>query len=172
MHTHLLYVVTETEVINLLLGNNNCTCVDVERPGGLSFVISNPDPDELDIVCRIHGTGCYSPVTCNSFNDSGLIPFFQLCDNPPENSHILCFGNISKQLNGSRFELFALKAARCPSTPQYAAREYFKSFEFSGKLYGDLAVLLIFHISISYSCKSICKRLSESYFKRGLLHIV
>ena len=140
--------VTETETINLLLGNNNCTCVDVERRGGLSFALSNPDPDEVDIVCRVRGTGCYSPSVCNSFSDSGLVPFFRACDNPSENSHRLCFGNISEQLNGSRFDLFVLKRARCESTPVYTVREYFRSFKLNGKLQSLMASVVILFINV------------------------
>ena len=129
-------LVTETETVKLLLGNNNCTCVNIERRGGLGFALSNPDPDDVDIRCPINAAqGYYSPVNCNRFNDSDLTPFFDLRDNPSENSHTMCFGNISKKINGLRLEFFVLRLERCSSTPPYAAREYFRSFEFNGKLY-------------------------------------
>ena len=136
--TELLYflsAVTATETVNILLGNNNCTCVDVEHRGGLSFAISNPDTDLADIVCRVHSTdGCYSPAACKTFDDSRLIPFFRACDNPAENSHVLCFDNISEILSDLRLDLFTLKWTRCSSGSSYVAREYFRSFQLNGKL--------------------------------------
>lgn len=143
-----LTAVTETEIVNLLLGNNNCTCVNVERRGGLSFALSNPDPDKMDIVCRVHGTECYSPTACRTFNDSGLPPFFHVCDNPPENTHVLCFGNISERLSHLRLDLFALKRVIClTESLQYATREYFRSFELNGKLATSYGTVNLMYLS-------------------------
>ena len=132
---YFLTAVTATEIVNIWLGNNNCTCIDVERREGLSFAISNPDTNVTDIVCRVRSNGwCYSPAPCQTFKNSTLVPFFHICDNPSENSHALRFGNITKILSGLRLDLFALKLVRCSSGSHYAAREYFKSFQLNGKL--------------------------------------
>ena len=108
----------------------------MERRGGLGFALSNPYPDQVDILCRVRSKlGCYSPATCKTFNDSGLVPFFHACDNPSENTHTLCFGNISEKLSGSRLDLFVSKRVLCQTdSGPYVAREYFRSFELNGKL--------------------------------------
>ena len=127
---------TETETINLLLGNNNCTCIEIECQGALNIAISNPDPSQADILCPVYGDTCYSPTKCGHFNDT---PFFQICENPPQSSECtynMCFGNnITEQLNGTRLDFFTLNKTICGSATVYSARVYIRSFEIKGNTF-------------------------------------
>ena len=40
--------------------------------GALNVAISNPDPNEVDIICPVYGNTCYSPEICHGCND---VPF-------------------------------------------------------------------------------------------------
>ena len=124
--------VTQTEQINLLLGNNNCTSVPMKRQGGLRFAISNPNPDEVDVICPIYAPAnqCYSPDICNNFNGN---PFFHICEDPSANSYNLSFGNVTRQLNGTRLDFFIITRILCPTSPVYIARTYVRSFELNGE---------------------------------------
>ena len=127
------YAVTETETINLLLGNNNCTCVEMECQRALNVAISNSDPNQMDIICPVYANTCYSPESCRGFND---IPFFTICEvfeSPDlECTLRICFGNVSEALNNSRLDFFVSRRVICNTI--YAARTYIKSFEIIGKL--------------------------------------
>ena len=124
---------TETETINLLLGNNNCTCVEMDCQGGLNVAISNPDPNQLDIVCPVYADTCYSPEKCNGFNDTS---YFNICEQSSESSECkykLCFGNISEKLNNSRLDFYVSERSICQETlTLYYARKYIKSLEIQG----------------------------------------
>lgn len=105
----------------------------MERQGALGFALSNPEPDQVDIMCRVNADGCYSPEVCNKFRNSRFVPFFRVCNTT---TYTLCFGNVSDILNGLKLELFAPKRVICGSglIPFYATREYFRSFELNGEL--------------------------------------
>ena len=134
---------TQTEQIDLLLGNNNCTSVPMERRGGLGFAVSNPNPDEVDVVCPIFRRNqCYSPDACNSFNGN-IDPFFRICEDPSANSYNLLFGNVTRQLNGTRLDFFVTTKTVCP-TSVYFARTYIRSFKLSGECISILSDLIIF----------------------------
>lgn len=135
----LIIAVNETETINVLLGNNNCTCVEIECQGGLNIAISNPDPRQLDIVCPVYTMNaetCYSPEICNGFNDT---PYFHICESSSEASgckYDICFGNITEKLNKSRMDLYVSERVICDSIPVpsvYYSRRYIKSFELKGE---------------------------------------
>ena len=125
--------VTEVETVNVLLGNNNCTCVDIGCYGGLNVAISNPDPNQLDLVCPVYAKNCYSPEMCTGFDG---IPFFQICEqssNVSECKYNICFGNISEKLNNSRLDFYVSERIICESTfTVYYARRYIRSFEIKG----------------------------------------
>ena len=127
---------TKTETINLLIGNNNCTCIEMEPQRSLSFAIPNPHVDEMDIKCPIYASAnqCYSPENCNSFR--GIIAsFFHICEvsSKSENKiYKLCFDDISEQLNSSRLDFYIVTRTPCPSAISFT-RTYIRSFELSGK---------------------------------------
>ena len=45
-----LHIVSKMEIVNLLLGNNNCMCVEMDCGGALNIAISKPDPSQLDLI--------------------------------------------------------------------------------------------------------------------------
>ena len=129
-----MHAVTETEIINLLLGNNDCTCVKIDCQGALNIAISNPDPDQSDALCPVftnNASSCYSPRSCHQFND---ISFFQICQNTSNSSCVyrICFGNITKQLNGTRLDFFVLKKIICNFSIAYNTRVYIRSLKING----------------------------------------
>lgn len=126
--------VTKTETVSLLLGNNNCTCVSMESVGGLSFAISNPKPNEVDVICPIYvpDNQCYNPEVCNNFNGN-IAPFFRICEDPLARIYILCFGNVTGELNRSRIDFFVPTRTFCPTSSVYRTRTYVRSFELSGE---------------------------------------
>ena len=104
-----------TEAINLFLGNNNCTCVELDcQRGSLSIAISNPDPNQEDIICPVYAGTCYSPERCHRFNG---IPFFSICEifeHPDSDCKLrICFGNVSETLNNSRLDFFLSEKVIC-----------------------------------------------------------
>jgi hypothetical protein len=105
----------------------------MEPRGGLSFAISNLNPDEVDIVCPIYAPAnqCYSPDACISFNDT-MDPFFRICEDRSLNLYTLLFDNVTRQLNGTRLDFFNTTKIICPSSV-YFTRTYFRSFELNGK---------------------------------------
>ena len=113
--------------MNLLLGNNDCTCVEMDCQGALNVAISNPDPNEVDIICPVYGDTCYSPEICHGFNG---VPFFNICEiSMSENSSCkfnLCFRNVSEALNNSRLDFFVSKKVVCDIT-DYTARNPLRS---------------------------------------------
>lgn len=128
------YAVTMTETINLYLGNNNCTCVELDCQRGLSFAISNPDPNQVDIICPVYASTCYSPERCSRFNG---IPFFSICEtfeHPDSDCKLrMCFGNVSEILNNSRLDFFLSEKVICRNLGTiYFARRYIRSFEIKG----------------------------------------
>ena len=131
----LFYAVTTTETINLYLGNNNCTCVEMDcQQGPLSIAISNPDPNQEDIICPLYAGTCYSPERCNRFNG---IPFFNICEifeHPDSDCKLrICFGNVSEILNNSRLDFFLSEKVICGNLGfVYFARRYIRSFEIKG----------------------------------------
>ena len=131
------HIVNETETINVLLGNNNCTCVEMECQGGLNIAISNPDQGQLDTVCPVytmHADTCYSPEICNGFNDT---PYFHICESSSESSgcnYDICFGNITEKLNNSRMDFYVSERVICDDTLSvYYSRRYIKSFEITDR---------------------------------------
>lgn len=122
--------VSETETINLLLGNNNCTCIEMERLGGLNFALSVSDPNQVDILCPIYGNPCYSPAACSTFK---IPPFFHICE-AVNNTYMLCFGNISKYHNGLRLQFYINRRAICQESGAfYSFNAYIRSFDLVGK---------------------------------------
>lgn len=126
---------TETETINLLLGNNNCSCVNIQCLGGLGIVISNPDLE--DALCPVYiPDTCYSPSFCGQFQGT---PFFRICENPSESdglgcTYSMCFENITVQLNGTKLDFFTLTRTICRATSTiYVTRTYMSSFEIKGE---------------------------------------
>lgn len=133
---------TETETINLLLGNNNCTCVELESIGGLNFALSVSDPNRVDTMCPIYGNPCYSPAACGVFNATinGTVtdPFFRICETL-DNIYTLCFGNVSEYLHGLRLQFFITRRTICSQTSTaYPANTYIRSFDLVGKRVYDL----------------------------------
>lgn len=126
--------VSETETVNVLLGNNNCSSVRLESLQELYFAVSNPEPNELDIICPIHirhGKLCFSPEMCNNFNNSDITSFFRICGTA-ESSFTLYSSNVTEQLIPSlRLDFFTLTKVSC--TPLYYSRTYIRSFEFKGE---------------------------------------
>ena len=105
------------ETVNLLwllLGSNNCMCVEMDCQGALNVAISNPDLNQVDIICPVYGNtmSCYSPERCHGFSD---IPFSRICETSVSNSETsscklnMRFGNISEVLNNSRLDFFYLR---------------------------------------------------------------
>lgn len=132
--------VSGTEIINLLLGNNNCTCIELERIGGLNFAFPVSDPSEVDLMCPIFGNPCYSTAStsrCSTLKINGTMipPFFQICETPTNfETYTLCFGNVSEYLNGLRLQFFTSRRTICPSTGSYyATNTYIRSLELKGK---------------------------------------
>ena len=125
---------TQTEQLNLLVGNNNCTCVDIERHRSLYVAISKPNTNPPDVLCPIYILqdigSCYNPSGCNRFSGT---PFFHICEsqNQPA-SYNMCFGNITEKLNGTRLDFYILNKTMCDSGAPYPARIYMLSFEISG----------------------------------------
>ena len=117
------------------MGNNNCSCVELECRGALNVAISNPGVSSMpDVICPVFAETCYSPAACNRFDET---PFFLICDHQSENSvmdcaYSLCFGNATEELNGTRLDFFALNKTRCDSGLVYYPREYYRSFELRG----------------------------------------
>ena len=130
-----ILAVTETEIISLILGDNNCTCIEIECQRSLNVAISNPVSSVPDVLCPIFADDCYSPTDCNGFDDTS---FFQICDDQPNDlmnscTYNMCFGNVSELLNGTRLDFFVLNKTRCGPTQVYYPREYLKSLEIRGK---------------------------------------
>ena len=133
---------TETETINLILGNNNCTCIAMECQGALNVAISKPD-SQTDILCPVYGNTCYTPTRCGHFNDA---PFFRICENPSQSLECIynmCFGNITEELNGTRMDFFVLNKTICESAPVYSASVYIRSFEIKGNTFKWLIILMV-----------------------------
>ena len=143
----MLHAVTETETINLLLGNNNCTCVNIECQGALYIVISNNDPNQEDILCPVYTSrtrSCYNPSTCHEFEST---PFFRICENSSDGlecMYNMCFENITEQLNGTRLDFFILNRIICAIGP-YFTRIYIKSFELRG-------IILLYENDLYMTC--------------------
>ena len=133
---------SETETINLLLGNNNCTCFEMEGIGGLNFALSVSDPNQVDIMCPIYGDPCYSPAVCNAFKINGISPFFRICETL-DNIYVLCFGNISEYLNGLRLQFFTTRRTICSQLgTAYPVNTYIRSFVLVGKQVHDIYIVL------------------------------
>ena len=104
----------------------------MECQGALNVAISNPDPNQLDIICPVYEDTCYSPERCHGFND---IPFFSICETSISGCKLnMCFGNISEILNNSRLDFFVSEKVICDITV-YTARTYIRSFEIKGEFY-------------------------------------
>ena len=134
MYTIHHLAVTKTEIISLVLGDNKCTCIEIECQGSLNVAISNPANSAPDILCPVFADSCYSPSDCNGFDGTS---FFQICEDRPDNlmnscTYNMCFGNVSEPLNGTRLDFFVLNKTRCGSTLVYHPREYYRSFEIRG----------------------------------------
>ena len=103
--------------------------------GALNVAISNPDPNQLDIVCPVYGNMSYSPERCHGFND---IPFFsihEISGNLGCKNLNVCFGNISEGLNNSRLDFFVSERTVCVSPlTTYTVRKYTRSFEIRGEI--------------------------------------
>ena len=104
--------------------------------GGLNVAISNPDPNQVDIICPVYGNMSYSPERCYGFNG---VPFFNIREVSVSNSGTstcklsICFGNISEVLNNSRLEFFVSEKVICDITV-YTARMYIRSFDIKGEI--------------------------------------
>ena len=134
------FSVTETRQLNLLAGNNNCTCVNIEC-NHFAVAISQPDVRLPDLLCPIHiesnDESCYNADKCNRFSRT---PFFRICEsqNLPTSSscnHIMCFGNITADLSGTKLDFYILNKTVCNSDSGtlYLARVYQQSFELIGR---------------------------------------
>ena len=128
---------TETKRLNLLAGNNNCTCVDIDCQGSLYVAISIPNTSLSNVpLCPINtNMSCYSPDVCSELK--GMIPFFRICKQsarPDQCTYNISFGNITEQLNGTRLDFFVLTRTLCNPAPPYLTRTYVHSFEMNGKL--------------------------------------
>ncbi len=103
--------------------------------GALNVAISNPDPNEVDLICPVYGDMCYSPEICHGFNG---VPFFNICETSMSENLIcklnLCFKNVSEAFNNSRLDFFVSEKVICMDTTVYTARTYIRSFEIRGKL--------------------------------------
>ena len=126
---------TQTERLELLVGNNNCKCVEIKCQGSLYVIISSPNASPPDTLCSIHVNkpSCYSPNECRQFNGT-TAPFFSVCENPlamasTDCTYSMCFGNITEELNGTRLDFLILNKTICASDPVYFARVYIQSFE-------------------------------------------
>ena len=127
------FAVNQTEMVNVLLGDNNCSCARLESLRSLYFAVSNPDVNELDVTCPIHTSdnSCYSPETCNGFKNEDITAFFRICENSSDNTFSLCSSNVTEQLDGLRLDFYKLTRPICASL--YYSRTYIQSFEFKGE---------------------------------------
>ena len=132
LNLNCVHAVSRTETVNLLLGNNDCTCVEMDCQGALNVAISNPDPNQVDILCPVYGDTCYSPQICHGFNE---VPFFNICEVSRSSDCKLniCFGNVSEVLNNTRLDFFVSEKVICDIT-LYTARAYIRSFEIKGEI--------------------------------------
>lgn len=136
----MMHAVNKTERLNLLLGNNNCTCVNIDCHGSLNVAVSNPDSSQADILCPVFTLDpkhCYSPHKCARFT---VTPFFQICKKVQDDSsctYSMCFGNVTEQLNQTRMDFFLLNKTLCESSPLYTARIFIRSFQINGKRWFD-----------------------------------
>ena len=125
-----------TETVQLLLGNNNCTHVEIACNGGLHFVATNPNLTLSDITCPAYvlknGT-CFSIDDCFNFNAPR--PFFHICKNPLNNSRCsVFFGNITSELSGVKLFFYKLIGNNCgQSQDPWPTRLYFRSFLLNSK---------------------------------------
>lgn len=128
----------ETKQLNLLAGNNNCTCVNIECKESLHVAISKPDMRPPDVLCPIYilssTRSCYSADGCNRFSGT---PFFRICESQnlatsSDCNYNMCFGNITEKLNGTRLDFYELNKTMCESGTPYPARIYVLSFELIG----------------------------------------
>ena len=126
--------VNQTEMVSVLLGDNNCSCARLESLQSLYFAVSNPDVNELDVTCPIYtrNNSCYSPEICNGFKNEDITAFFRICENSSDNTFSLCSSNVTEQLDGLRLDFYKLtKPSICTSL--YYSRTYIQSFEFKGE---------------------------------------
>lgn len=130
---------TQTKQLNLLAGNNNCTCVNIECQESLYVVaISQPDMRPPDVLCPIYTLSntrsCYNADGCHRFSGT---PFFCICESQNLATTSGCnynmyFGNITENLNGTRLDFYKLNKTMCDSGAPYPARIYMLSFELIG----------------------------------------
>jgi hypothetical protein len=100
--------------------------------GALNVAISNPDSNQVDIICPVYGSTYYSPERCHGFNDT---PFFSINEMSGSSGCNICFGNVSEGLNNSRLDFFVSERTVCVSLlTTYTARKYIRSFEIRGEL--------------------------------------
>ena len=107
----------------------------MERLGGLNFALPVSDPNQVDILCPIYGSPCFSPAACGVFKINGMAisPFFRICE-AVDNTYMLCFGNISEYLDGVRLQFFTTRRTICrESGTSYPVNTYIRSFDLVGK---------------------------------------
>ena len=96
---------TETETIDVLLGNNGCTQVEVLCENTPSVAISTAEM-ESDALCPtvVSGLGsCYDIESCDQYTLSA--PFFTVCRNS-NNTCLVTFNILNQNLNGTRLDFF------------------------------------------------------------------
>ena len=137
---------TQTSILDILAGNNNCTCVNVECQGALHVAISSPSTSPVDVpLCPVNGIRarshtCYRPDNCSDFEGTS---FFRICQNitgsmtsntdctTPYN---MCFDRTTTDLNGTRLDFFVVEREICNPVPPdpYLYRKYVQSFQLNG----------------------------------------
>ena len=121
--------------------------------GALNVAISNPDPNQVDILCPVYGDTCYSPQICHGFNE---VPFFNICEVSRSSDCKLniCFGNVSEVLNNTRLDFFVSEKVICDINV-YNARTYIRSFEIEGNFlhqsFNNINVIAFISIKSSLS---------------------
>lgn len=154
-----LFTVSETDNLYLLLGNNNCTSIEITSETSPIVAISNVDM-ERDAVCPItvNETTCENTVAICGLRDIHISPFFHTCGNLHEPSkYSVHFGNATKRLNGTRLDFYMSRKVYCNQIPQHVTRKYFKSFLIQGnKVVKKFSILLYYNISINNSCSFTC----------------
>lgn len=135
---------TETEIVNLSLGNNNCTRIEFSCNTTVYVVISNPSK-ERDATCStvVTRNSCYDIENCCSYHQ--IEPFLRVCWNN-ESTCSLYFANIKEGLNNTRLDLYTEDITQCTDglrRNSYNTRHYFKSYELKGICTDDNNIIIM-----------------------------
>ena len=139
---------TQTNILNIFAGNNNCTCVSVECQGALYVAISSPDTSPSEVpVCPVNVLRptnitsdmiCYRPNNCQDFEGTS---FFRICQSQNNIDcampYSMCFDHTTTDLSGTRLDFYVMKKEICTNSEsepqdQYVYRKYVQSFEMNG----------------------------------------